>query len=1129
MYYTVKIPEARAKRNCIGIKFKAHELSHLTCFNPDQHFGFCFVALNALAMGDSWAVEFAQQAHHNVLRFVAGCMLDHERVAYRKSFPRSSFMEWLSIDDHIGAQILSRSEFQKDVRLRDTEVFDRAGEAYTEVGLVQHPKKKRRGVLQGIFLGAEIDGDKGLVSAPRDRIASLMLCTMIVARKGCCSPKLLSSLLGCWVHVLLFRRPLLAVLSHAFGEGSNRPQNQVFQLSRETRNELCALALLGPVCCSDLRVDVAPAVFCTDASPAGGGICVAEESKTVVAELWRHSEQRGYYTQLLNPSAAILAELGLEHLDDDLPDTSDLVRDSSIRVPAPIHEGILYDCLELFRGEGNWSRAHAAEGFRVHAGVDVKGSSLAFSDMLDDHVFHQLVSLALRRVVRDWHAGPPCYTYGTLRCPRLRSRTHPAGFNINDPLTREQTRLALQTAFLMFIVVHTGLFFSVEQPGSSVMFRLQIFKRLVFAGCIITRMCFCAFGSPFKKPSQWLHNKPWLLEFEMPCRCSAGQGHFVIEGSFTHESIRQFDRLCSPSAAKLYGRQPVPGEAVSSFSASYPRTLCRRMAVSAKQALSDSIGIIPFSEVVRSCKRVDEPLHVPSSVLAESGSAPRPFHEDPEWVEELADCLHFRELLRYKFTKPGHINVLESRVHKTWLKYCAKHHADSRVLALLDSRVTLGATAKGRSSSKAICRVLQGSLGYIIGGGLYPGGLHIGSKFNRSDGPSRNRPVPEPSKDEPAWLPALREGNFDQFDLHLMASQFPRCAGRWLRLLLLLSGDIERNPGPWQQASKAKAPRGALDMSVGFAPATSKRMSSCLGLFEAWLRSSLHISLEQIGWDTLAAPLAARAYGMHLYSQGEPRYLYVYTLTGLQDVFPHLRAFMAPAWVIDRKWQIAEPGECRPVISAPVMRAVTSLCLLWQWFRFLGVTLIGFLGMLHPSEFLGLKRRDLVLPQDSLRHEPVFYVHISNPKTSRFARRQHCKIDDPLVLQYVTKVFGHLHQFEALFAGGASAYRRRWDAVFSHLGVPSSQRTRGATPATLRGSGATHMYLSCEDLPRVQWRGRWSQLKTVEHYVQEVAAQTLVARLNPIAKRAIQIFDATSTALLAMFLDDDGWLRQSGE
>ena len=266
-------------------------------------------------------------------------------------------------------------------------------------------------MLQGVFLGAEIDGDKGLVSAPRDKIPFFMLCTMIVARKGSCSHKLLSSLLGCSVHVLMFRRP----------------QNQVFQLSRETRNKLCALALLGPVCCSDSRVDVALVVFCIDASPAGGGICLAEESKTAISELWRHSGQRGYYTQLLNPSAALLAELGLEHLDDDLPDTTNLVRDSSIRVPAPLHDGILCDCLELFCGEGNWSNAHATEGFRVHEGVDVRGPYLAFQDMLDDHVFHQPVSLAARGVVRDWHAGPPCYTYtyGTLRRPRIRSRTHP--------------------------------------------------------------------------------------------------------------------------------------------------------------------------------------------------------------------------------------------------------------------------------------------------------------------------------------------------------------------------------------------------------------------------------------------------------------------------------------------------------------------------------------------------------------------------------------------------------------------------------------------------------------------------------------------------------------------------------
>ena len=101
-----------------------------------------------------------------------------------------------------------------------------------------------------------------------------------------------------------------------------------------------------------------------------------------------------------------------------------------------------------------------------------------------------------------------------------------------------------------------------------------------------------------------------------------------------------------------------------------------------------------------------------------------------------------------------------------------------------------------------------------------------------------------------------------------------------------------------------------------------------------------------------------------------------------------------------------------------------------------------------------------------------------------------CKIDDPCVLAYVTKVFGALAPNASLFAGGTSAYRRRGDHVLGRLGISVSMPSRGATPAVLRGSGATALYLESEDLSLIQWRGRWAQLKTVEHYIQEVAAQS---------------------------------------
>ena len=174
--------------------------------------------------------------------------------------------------------------------------------------------------------------------------------------------------------------------------------------------------------------------------------------------------------------------------------------------------------------------------------------------------------------------------------------------------------------------------------------------------------------------------------------------------------------------------------------------------------------------------------------------------------------------------------------------------------------------------------------------------------------------------------------------------------------------------------------------------------------------------------------------------------------------------------------------------------------------------------MLHPSEFVNLTRKDILLPQDSLLTGNVFYIHIRNPKTARFARRQHCKIDDFLTLKFAEKVFGDLDPSEVLFAGGMSAYRRRWDAVLNRLGVPTGQKQKGATPAVLRGSGATHMYLQCEDLCRVQWRGRWAQLKTIEHYIQEVAAQTLLHNLDSLAKERIRLFSSCSSSLMSEFV-----------
>ena len=786
-----------------------------------------------------------------------------------------------------------------------------------------------------------------------------------------------------------------------------------------------------------------------------------------------------------------------------------------ITLPPALQEGIIFDSVELFRGSGNWSESHERHGLVVHHGFENSGRRLFFKDLLDNATFRDVISLALRGVVREWHAGPPCLTFGTLRRPRLRSKDQPSGFNPHDPLTAEHNALARRTAMLGCIVVVSGRYFGCEQSGSSVMFRMHLFRVLVMLGCVVTRVASCSFGSAFNKPYQWLHNKGWLLEFEGTCHCRFKGQHFTVEGSFTRKSIREFDSRCRPSSVAVYGRSPVPGEAVSSFSAQYPCSLMNRMAQGSVAAKKHGCPIIPYTARILSYERAGLTCNSPESLepcIDEVES--RNWFEDPEWISELADSLPFRTLFKYRFKRPAHINVLESQVYSTWIKHCAKQHPSSRLVGLLDSRVTLGAAAKGRSSSYSTSRVLKSALPYTIGSNLYPGGLHVYSAKNRADAPSPDQDVMPPTKEIPIWYTDLLHGDPRRFDLVCQSAQVPKLSARWLRLLLLLGGGIEPNPGPSYKT------RGELELGTGFSKATAFRMAKCLTAFCPWIVDELQMEPEKVFREAESCGLALRAYGLHLYRSGFPRYMLVYAITAIQDRFPQYRFQLGAAWQIDKKWQQAEPGHCRAVLSLPVLQAMICQALIWRWPRWAGVTLLGFAGMLHPSEFIGLRRCDLMLPADMGLDLSAIFVHLRSPKTSRFARQQHVKICDRDVVRFTMEFFSHFPLEEKLFGASLFSYRSQWNAICSKLQIPCRQLQHGLTPGSLRGSGATSLYLQTEDIPLICWRGRWARLKTLEFYLQEVAAQVMMNSLSTSSQEPIHRLSFACIGVFNHFLHE---------
>ena len=204
------------------------------------------------------------------------------------------------------------------------------------------------------------------------------------------------------------------------------------------------------------------------------------------------------------------------------------------------------------------------------------------------------------------------------------------------------------------------------------MFYLRCFRVLICVGAVVTRMCCCNFGSAFNKPFAWLRNKPWVVGLGGSCRCPYKGRHLTIQGSFAAPVLAEFTKRCVPDPVTVFGRNPKPGEPVARFSGVYPLLMVRKMAAGSRAAKDGTCPAMPLS-----CRlaALDELTHgrgleelitdlFPSDCVAEQ----RPFHDDPEWIGELADSLEFQKIVRYRFAKPGRINILQARSYKTWIK-----------------------------------------------------------------------------------------------------------------------------------------------------------------------------------------------------------------------------------------------------------------------------------------------------------------------------------------------------------------------------------------------------------------------------------------------------------------------------
>lgn len=260
--------------------------------------------------------------------------------------------------------------------------------------------------------------------------------------------------------------------------------------------------------------------------------------------------------------------------------------------------------------------------------------------------------------------------------------------------------------------------------------------------------------------------------------------------------------------------------------------------------------------------------------------------------------------------------------------------------------------------------------------------------------------------------------------------------------------------------------------------------------------------------------LLAREYGSYLYATGKSLFVFRHLLVFLQQNFATAKPYMGLCWTMVSKWEMAEPTNHRVPLPFAIFKAMIAVCLGWRWFKFAGVLSLGFMGIARPGEPLAALRKDLILPRDMLSADSsLAYLKIQKPKT-RFrggGRTQHLAVHDAEFVFLLDAVFASLNPEDRLLECSPSAFRRRWDAILRALQIGKES---GLTPGGVRGGGCVHAFQIGVSLPTLLWRMRSRHLQTLESYLQEVIASTVISELRPEARQNVKCAAALAPVLI---------------
>ena len=1113
-YYQFRVGPQRAKRNCLSGVLDYGTLQKIFGDKSDLPKGGGYVALQTMAMGDICACEFAQGSHIGLLMQHGG-IHPEELLRYRSPPPRGLLSVGIVIDDLVLLEKVHAASFGTTATLSD-ERMEKILQAYDTAHLPTNPKKAFSNSTAASFWGICVDGKKGLVRPNPQRLWPLILITLRIVLLGLTTVSLLESLAGSWVSIFVLRRRFLSVMNEIFrAVHCGASGGMVLRMSTALKDELVSCCILGMLTVCNIRASTLPCIRASDASGWGMAAVAAEIPLGVAREAARFSLTKSVWSKLLPPAKAWLRMKQRLMVEEELPNESDVYDVHPLWEVLARHPTFSESWRRPYGRSCHINVGELEAHLRDEARLGATASSVRCLFGLDSQV-------ALGCLIKGRSSSPSLNTL-LLRSLPIYAGSDLYGLYGYFPSALNQADHPTRGASPTEPTLQKPDWWDDLAGGNAGPFDEWLRMQSADGLGVVQDDEFAPLG--YVRPPDMKSARPIPKHLEASASFVANEESLDSDAKSIEKDLAATSDLGGPSElsdAVVELLKDLPEEFVwwpkhsdKVFRKKGALDLYTGVGGVARKLLSLGCPFVVVIDWKRSSKAdlLNEDLRVQLLELIRADAF--------ELVGSAIICSSFSKAItpavrspRYPAGLPGMRRSMREKVAQ------GNSHAKFNVLVIAacdDSHnffwlenpdgsylwIQKGFSRYRRPDSADVMRA-----DFCVFGTPWRKRTRVatsipslrGKRYLCRCSPPRHFPLrgQHPFLKRP-WT-AVAEPYPKGF-AHLIARAAARDVG-WSavvkgcsRSATLRVGEA-KNPGPRVR----RPPRNmSLEQFSIQLPGTILLGERCWEKFLFWCEHYVQSCnlLELFLRVPLFLAHAIRKFGDNEFQRGGSLLYYRHlVLTGQRKV-PGLKPLAHICWDLASRWELAEPVTHRTPMPLPLLEAMMLLAWQHKWYRWVGVTLICFYGISRVGEVLKLQRRDLLLPSDLLDDEHnAAYVVVWKSKTStrQPARVQHLKVVDDRAIRILETIYGVQKKEDQLYHGSPSVYRTRWNFLLRLLQIPTELRL---TPSGLRGGGSIELYRKGESIANIQWRMRIRHVGTLESYIQEVAAVSLLPELGP--------------------------------